>query len=227
MDALSGNNGGFWWKFHLNSKRGRNSNSRRNSQSGGSNGVSGGGRTSYRFPLKQAVTATCLALTGDTIAQVTTNFKDLDHNHDDKNNNNKDVLSSLLSKHDWLRSLRMSTYGFFLYGPGSHVWYQYLDYSLPKQTVQNFLLKVTLNQVVLGPIVIAVVFAWNNLWVGKLKELPNKYQKDALPTLLYGFRFWIPVSVLNFWLVPLQTRVGFMSTASIFWNFYLSSSMSK
>ncbi|MCL7027265.1 hypothetical protein MKW94_002985 [Papaver nudicaule] len=226
MDALSGNSGGFWWKFHFNSKRARNSNSRRNSQSGGSNGGGGGsGRINYRFPLKQAVTATCLALTGDTIAQVTTHFKDLNRN-DDKNNK-KEILSSLLSKHDWLRSLRMSTYGFFLYGPGSHAWYQYLDYSLPQQTVQNFLLKVTLNQVVLGPIVIAVVFAWNNLWVGKLKELPNKYQKDALPTLLYGFRFWIPVSVLNFWLVPLQTRVGFMSTASIFWNFYLSSTMSK
>ena len=38
----------------------------------------------------------------------------------------------------------------------------------------------------LGPCVIAVVFAWNNLWQRKLAQLPDKYKKDALPTLLYG-----------------------------------------
>ena len=47
-------------------------------------------------------------------------------------------------------------------------------------------MQVLLNQIVLGPCVIAVVFAWNNLWLGKISELPNKYQKDALPTLFYG-----------------------------------------
>ena len=48
------------------------------------------------------------------------------------------------------------------------------------------LMQVVLNQIILGPSVIAVVFAWNNLWQGKLSELPNKYQKDALRTLLFG-----------------------------------------
>jgi protein Mpv17 len=46
--------------------------------------------------------------------------------------------------------------------------------------------QVVLNQIVLGPCVIAVIFAWNNLWLGKLSELPSKYQNDALPTLLNG-----------------------------------------
>ncbi|KAI7979397.1 E3 ubiquitin-protein ligase RNF130 [Camellia lanceoleosa] len=69
---------------------------------------------------------------------------------------------------------------------------------MPKQTVENLVLKVLLNQIILGPIVIAVVFAWNNLWQGKISELPNKYKKDALPTLFFGFRLWIPVGVLNF-----------------------------
>ncbi|KAM2269040.1 hypothetical protein ACFX1S_047088 [Malus domestica] len=138
-----------------------------------------------------------------------------------------DVKRALLSDHDWLRALRMTSYGFLLYGPGSYAWYQYLDHSLPAKTVENLLLKVLLNQIVLGPCVIAVVFAWNNLWQGKVSQLPEKYQRDALPTLLYGFRFWIPVTFLNFWVVPLQARVAFMSVGSIFWNFCLSSTMSK
>ncbi|KAF3656278.1 hypothetical protein FXO37_15561 [Capsicum annuum] len=139
----------------------------------------------------------------------------------------RDMIGALLSEHDWLRSIRMASYGFLLYGPGTYAWYSYLDRCMPKQSVENVLMKVLLNQIVLGPAVIAVIFAWNNLWLGKLSELPNKYQKDALPTLLFGFRFWIPVSVLNFWVIPLQARVAFMSMASIFWNFCLSATMSK
>ncbi|RVW85915.1 PXMP2/4 family protein 4 [Vitis vinifera] len=110
-----------------------------------------------------------------------------------------DIMRMLCSNHDWLRALRMASYGFLLYGPGSYAWYQYLDHALPKQTVENLLLKVLLNQIVLGPSVVAIVFAWNNIWQGKLSELPNKYQKDAIPTLITGYKFWIPVSALNFW----------------------------
>jgi len=51
-------------------------------------------------------------------------------------------MSTLLSDHDWLRALRMISYGFLFYGPGSYAWYQYLDYALPKQTVENLILKV-------------------------------------------------------------------------------------
>ncbi|XP_028193157.1 protein Mpv17-like [Glycine soja] len=138
-----------------------------------------------------------------------------------------DDLWRHLSELDWLRARRMTSYGFLLYGPGSYAWYQCLDHFLPKPTVQNLMLKVLLNQIVLGPCVIAVVFAWNNLWLRKLSQLPEKYRRDAFPTLLYGFRFWIPVTVLNFWVVPLQARVAFMSMGSVFWNFYLSSTITK
>jgi len=121
----------------------------------------------------------------------------------------------------------MASYGFLLYGPGSYAWYQFLDRCMPKQSFVNLSVKVILNQIVLGPCVIAVVFAWNNLWLGKLSELPSKYQNDALPTLLYGFKFWIPVSIVNFGMIPLPARVAFMSSCSIFWNFYLSTAMNK
>ena len=30
-------------------------------------------------------------------------------------------------KHDWLRALMMMTYGFLMYGPGSHAWYELLN----------------------------------------------------------------------------------------------------
>ncbi|GAU39672.1 hypothetical protein TSUD_60390 [Trifolium subterraneum] len=190
MDAIGFGNGfyAFWkWNSSPDSRRRR---IRANSTSPGS--VVGGG---YQFPVKQAITAASLALTGDTIAQVSNRWSKAKESGE---NGSQDVLSKLLSEHDLLRALRMTSYGFLFYGPGSYAWYQLLDHCLPKQNVQNLMLKVLLNQIVLGPCVIAVVFAWNNLWQQKLSELPEKYKRDALPTLLYGFRFWIPVSVLNF-----------------------------
>ncbi|CAI9089159.1 OLC1v1023670C1 [Oldenlandia corymbosa var. corymbosa] len=229
MGSLAG--GGKWGpfgmgphSFHEFDSRRRRRRSGGGSKSANSGGVVGG--IGYRFPVKQAVTAAALALTGDTIAQLRQRWVDnKDSVSDDQQT--KDVLEVLFSGHDWIRALRLTTYAFLLYGPGSYAWYQFLERRMPEQTFGNLLSKVVLNQIVLGPAVIAVIFAWNNIWQGKVSELPKKYQTDALPTLLFGFRFWIPVSILNFWLVPLPARVAFMSTGSIFWNFYLSSTMNN
>ncbi|KAJ1384642.1 hypothetical protein SESBI_42358 [Sesbania bispinosa] len=176
MDAIGSGCGGFWKWNPLPASRRR----RIRSNSGSSGSAEGGG---YRFPVKQAATAASLALTGDTIAQLRGRWSKAKEASDSVS---QDVLWSHLSDHDWLRALRMTSYGFLLYGPGSYAWYQCLDHFLPKPTVQNLMLKVLLNQIVLGPSVIAVVFAWNNLWLRKLSELPEKYRRDALPALLYG-----------------------------------------
>uniref|UniRef100_A0A7N0U476 Uncharacterized protein n=1 Tax=Kalanchoe fedtschenkoi TaxID=63787 RepID=A0A7N0U476_KALFE len=67
----------------------------------------------------------------------------------------------------------MLSYGFLLYGPGSFAWYQLLDRVMPQQTSKNLLFKVFLNQVVLGPSVIAVVFVWNNLCLESSRNYPK------------------------------------------------------
>lgn len=46
--------------------------------------------------------------------------------------------------------------------------------------------QVAANQLILGPIVITLVFAWNKLWEGHLEQLPNLYRTRALPTLIDG-----------------------------------------
>ncbi|KAG5545034.1 hypothetical protein RHGRI_017487 [Rhododendron griersonianum] len=202
MKGLIGGIGGFWkWPpFDSQSRRRNRRKDRRSKPSDWSDST--GGVADYQFPLKQALTAGALALAGDTVAQLRQRWVKAQALEDQSppfhDESSQDVTGTLLSDHDFLRALRMASYGFLLYGPGSYTWYQYLDRCMPNQTVENLLLKVLLNQIVLGPAVIAVVFAWNNMWQGKLLELPNKYKNDALPTLFTGFRFWIPVSALNF-----------------------------
>ncbi|KAF3444935.1 hypothetical protein FNV43_RR14628 [Rhamnella rubrinervis] len=195
MKALSSGHGGLWgWNRPPRKPKPHNSErQRRRSKSNSSNSLEANQGPDIRFPFRQAVTASSLALTGDTIAQLRDRWKHAKASRQqhsslsDSHGSFQDIMQTVFSDHDWLRSLRMASYGFLLYGPGSYMWYQYLDHSLPKQTVGNLIMKVLLNQIVLGPCVIAVVFAWNDLWKGKLSQLPDKYQKDALPTLLYGW----------------------------------------
>ena len=39
-------------------------------------------------------------------------------------------------------TLRMGSYGFLLYGPGSHAWYQLLDRLMPQQSLKTIAAKV-------------------------------------------------------------------------------------
>ena len=78
------------------------------------------------------------------------------------------------------------------------------------------------NQLVLGPVVVTSVFAWNLALTGKLRELPDKWRRDALRTLQKGWAFWVPAASVNFALVPLQFQVLYMSTCGIVWTCILS-----
>ncbi|KAH1128075.1 hypothetical protein GLYMA_06G289700v4 [Glycine max] len=132
MDAIGSGCWGLWKWNPLPQSRRR----RIRSNSGSADAAGGGG---YRFPVKQAVTAASLALTGDTIAQLSHRWRKA---KEGGGSVSQDELWRYLSDHDWLRALRMTSYGFLLYGPGSYAWYQCLDHCLPKPTVQNLVLKV-------------------------------------------------------------------------------------
>eukprot|EP00271_Cylindrocystis_brebissonii_P009677 TRINITY_DN24720_c0_g1_i1.p1 TRINITY_DN24720_c0_g1~~TRINITY_DN24720_c0_g1_i1.p1 ORF type:complete len:265 (+),score=47.41 TRINITY_DN24720_c0_g1_i1:150-944(+) len=197
------------------------------------NAVSGGGQSSSifkGFPLQAAVTAGGLSLAGDTIAQFVERVKRrkaIEARANEETLEEELAQAPIWGNHDFVRSARMASYGFVFYGPGSYFWYQFLDRTFPARNAQNLLIKITANQVILGPCVLLVVFAWNFAWMGKLKDLGAKYKRDTWQALLDGWRFWIPAACLNFGVVPLPARVAFMSSCSVFWNFYLSSSIGR
>ncbi|KAK9804473.1 hypothetical protein WJX73_005751 [Symbiochloris irregularis] len=136
-----------------------------------------------------------------------------------------DALAQLFSgqgKLDKARSARMGGFGFCLYGPYQSVWYRALDRVFPLKTTQNFLTKVTLNQLLLAPVVLAGVFTWNLALQGQGDRAPAKIKQDLVPTMTTGWKFWIPASSINFWLIPVQHQVLYMSCCGIFWSAYLS-----
>ena len=131
------------------------------------------------------------------------------------------------ASYDPARAARMGTFGLLFYGPYQHYWYRALERAMPVRSVPNFLAKVTLNQLCLAPVVIAAVFAWNLGLQGKVEEWPAKLKRAFVPTLIAGWKFWVPAASVNFLAVPLQHQVLYMSTCGVAWTGYLSYSSAQ
>lgn len=115
---------------------------------------------------------------------------------------------------DAARALRMGSFGLLFYGPYQHWWYKLLGQQWPSRSTSHFLtkvehdgatsqagkaashlylpaqarlcLQVALNQLVLGPLVLSVVFTWNLLLQKKGSELQGKLKRDLVPTMING-----------------------------------------
>ena len=87
---------------------------------------------------------------------------------------------------------------------------------------------MALNQVCLAPCVITSAFAWNYILQQKgAKQLGAKITDDLVPTMINGWKFWVPAASINFWFVPLPRQVLYMSTCSMFWTGYISYASNK
>ena len=122
------------------------------------------------------------------------------------------------------RFAKMFAWGFLFYGPYQHVWYRKLAAVFPGKSAGAFMAKVAANQFVLAPVVLTSVFSWNLLLQSppKTAEIVPKIQKDLWPTMVRGWGFWVPAASINFWFVPLQNQVLYMSSCGLVWTTYLS-----
>jgi protein Mpv17 len=162
-----------------------------------------------RGPLKAALTSGSLSATGDLLAQfAVSQFSK--------------SAGAQPDAYDPSRTARMFGFGFLLYGPLQFYWYNLLDWLMPLRSVPNFITKVTANQLVLAPITLSTVFTWNLCLTGKQAELEGKLRRDLVPTLLNGWKFWVPAATLNFTVVPLEQQVLYMSCCGVLWTAYLS-----
>lgn len=165
--------------------------------------------------LKSGLVSGSLALAGDVLAQLLTMRSE------------SGSSSGSAASYDAARAARMGTFGLLFYGPYQYFWYGALDRAFPGRTLLNFATKVTLNQLALAPLTISVAFGWNLALQQRLGELPGKLRADFVPTMLNGWKFWVPAATINFTAVPLQYQVLWMSTCGMCWTGYLSYSSAK
>lgn len=120
----------------------------------------------------------------------------------------------------------MGSFGLVFYGPYQHYWYKALESFFPMKNAAHFLTKVTLNQLLLAPVVLGVVFSWNLVLQGQAGDIVPKIKRDLVPSMINGWKFWVPAASINFWLIPLPQQVLYMSCCGVLWTAYLSFSSS-
>eukprot|EP00238_Polyblepharides_amylifera_P006151 CAMPEP_0196576168 /NCGR_PEP_ID=MMETSP1081-20130531/5500_1 /TAXON_ID=36882 /ORGANISM="Pyramimonas amylifera, Strain CCMP720" /LENGTH=173 /DNA_ID=CAMNT_0041894707 /DNA_START=309 /DNA_END=830 /DNA_ORIENTATION=+ len=168
--------------------------------------------------LKSMITTASLGMTGDVVAQV---LRHRSKSEVLKKQHPVAPLPGFLL--DTQSFFKMATFGFFYYGPLQGVWYPYINNVFPAAGgLASFAWKVFLNQAVLGPLVVGPVFAWTLCLEGRMDLFKGKLQHNMLPTLQAGWKFWIPAASINFWLIPLNYQILYMSSCGIVWNAILS-----
>ncbi|KAF9075636.1 hypothetical protein BDP27DRAFT_1042730 [Rhodocollybia butyracea] len=152
--------------------------------------------------ITQCCTAAFLFGTGDIIAQ--------------------QAIEGRGNKHDFQRTMRLTFYGGFLFGPAMTKWYQWLNnikFSSPTKAVVS---RVFLDQAVLTPAAVGFFFGSMSLLEGKPKEVIPRIEAAYAPTLVRNWGVFIPTQIINFALVPNHLRFVVVSVVSLFWNTYLS-----
>lgn len=123
-------------------------------------------------------------------------------------------------------------------GPFVHVWYNFLNVvgkrmdhrsrnqiSTLKKTVTQVFLDQTLGTILFFPLYIFAHHAFES--VIRLHQIPSlthatgQCRKHLWGIIKMQFRIYPFTNMINFGLVPLEVRVLFTSTVSLFWNIYL------
>jgi len=127
------------------------------------------------------------------------------------------------SKHDFLRTLRISVYGGFVFSPIMTRWYSFLQTVNLRSKWSTIGARVGLDQFVLTPNVVAIFFTSMAVLEGKdATHIKQKLYAHWQPTLIRNWAVFIPVQLLNFAVVPPQLRLLVVNCVSLFWNCYLS-----
>lgn len=135
--------------------------------------------------------------------------------------NQKIILKQ--EKLDILRTLRVSSWGFFFAGPVLYRWFLTLERLFPGQGIHSVLPKVALDQICFSPMMISSFFAWVGITGGSsVSDVHKKIKSDLWPTLKMNWVVWPTAQAINFGLIPVNQRVAFVGGVSVIWNALLS-----
>jgi len=128
-----------------------------------------------------------------------------------------------LKNHDWARTARLTFYGGAMFGPIVTKWYQLLNRLQFQTATKATVYRVTLDQGVLAPGIIALFFTSMSLMEGKgLPDVKERLRQKYHQTLMRNWGVFVPTQLINFAFVPHHLRFFVVGVVSLFWNTYLS-----
>ncbi|XP_060580992.1 mpv17-like protein 2 [Ruditapes philippinarum] len=124
--------------------------------------------------------------------------------------------------YNFQRTGRMFTMG-FLFGPVSHVWYKILDRYLPGAGLRTVACKILADQTVAGPFFCSAFFMGMSLLEGKSRQEGMEEVKAKFWTVyMLDWCLWPPAQFINFFFLPPNLRVVYVSGITLVWNTILS-----
>lgn len=133
--------------------------------------------------------------------------------------------------HSFYRSFCMSIYGAVIFGWLVTYWFKFLNSLVPPETITlpRALLKVSINQVVMSPLLNSLFFGYVILvrdLSSTLREKLTLYKKkvavDLLPTIMRSCAYWGCVQFFNFAYLPIKFQLLYTNLAFVVWTAYVS-----
>ncbi|XP_062202549.1 uncharacterized protein LOC133904918 [Phragmites australis] len=124
---------------------------------------------------------------------------------------------------DFLRTLRMASYGLLISGPTLHFWFNFVSKVFPKKDVVNTFKKMFLGQAVYGPIINSVFFSYNAGLQGEsAPEIIARLKRDLVPTIKSGLIYWPLCDFITFKFVPVHLQPLVSNSFSFLWTIYIT-----
>jgi len=125
-------------------------------------------------------------------------------------------------KWDCTRTYNMSVSGATI-GVICHYWYNYLDKRLPGKTLKIVVKKLTVDQLLFSPFLIAVFFGTVGLLEHSSKdEVMEEIKSKAWRLYAAEWVIWPPAQIINFYILPTRFRVLYDNTISLGYDVYTS-----
>lgn len=125
---------------------------------------------------------------------------------------------------DLKRNGVVGSYGFLETIIEGHFWYSLLDRVFgSSMKLRVSLVKTACDQLLFSPIEISSFLVYTHVVEQhRDRSLYEKLRADLPPTLLTSYVFWLPCSLINFYLVPLPLRALYTGLMCVIWDTFMS-----
>ncbi|CAN0157477.1 unnamed protein product [Pylaiella littoralis] len=115
--------------------------------------------------------------------------------------------------YDFMRTLRLGSFGALVHGPTGHYFYGMLDAKLPGTKPMTVVSKVAIDQTIWNPIFGVMFFTYLGLAEGKsFDDIQKKIKNDLATAVMGSWTVWIPAHTVNFKFVPTSQRLLYINT---------------
>lgn len=126
-------------------------------------------------------------------------------------------------EYDWIRTLRLASFGFLIHGPTGHWFYGKLDKAMPGTGAKEVFTKVGIDQVLWNPIFGVMFFGYMGATSGEtVGGVYNKIKRDLMTQVTGSWTVWPAAHAINFRFIPTSQRLLYINTIQIFYNVFLS-----